>query len=149
MCNLWHDRQLVEGAQYLIEVIGGGWWFVVFNATFNNISVISWWSVLLVEETGVLGEDHRPVASHWQTLLHNVVSSTPRHAPVSTYLHIESISLHTIYNHPYPSLYRYNLHSLTLIFIEVLNAKCIFYVKLRCNIPPRGYDLVTIVLPYT
>jgi hypothetical protein len=25
----------------------------VFNATFNNISVISWLSVLLVEETGV------------------------------------------------------------------------------------------------
>jgi hypothetical protein len=23
--------------------------FMVFNATFNNISVISWWSVLLVE----------------------------------------------------------------------------------------------------
>jgi hypothetical protein len=28
-------------------------WFMVLNATFNNISVISWWSVLLVEETGV------------------------------------------------------------------------------------------------
>jgi hypothetical protein len=26
---------------------------VVFNATFNNISAISWQSVLLVEETGV------------------------------------------------------------------------------------------------
>jgi hypothetical protein len=26
--------------------------FMVFNATFNNIPVISWWSVLLVEETG-------------------------------------------------------------------------------------------------
>ena len=25
----------------------------VFNATFNNISVIMWWSVLLVEETRV------------------------------------------------------------------------------------------------
>jgi len=25
---------------------------MVFNATFNNISVISWWSVLLAEETG-------------------------------------------------------------------------------------------------
>jgi hypothetical protein len=25
------------------------------------------------------GEDHLPVASHWQTLSHNVVSSTPRH----------------------------------------------------------------------
>jgi hypothetical protein len=24
---------------------------MVFNATFNNISVISWWSVLLVDET--------------------------------------------------------------------------------------------------
>jgi hypothetical protein len=30
--------------------------FVVFNATFNNISVISWRSVLLVEEIGVPGE---------------------------------------------------------------------------------------------
>jgi hypothetical protein len=29
-----------------------GWWFMVFNTTFNNITVISWWSVLLVEETG-------------------------------------------------------------------------------------------------
>ena len=32
-------------------------WFMVFNATFNNISVISWLSVLLVEETGVPGEN--------------------------------------------------------------------------------------------
>jgi hypothetical protein len=31
---------------------------------FNNISVLSWWSVLLMEETGVLGENHRPAASH-------------------------------------------------------------------------------------
>ena len=36
-------------------------WFMVFNATFNNISVILWQSVLLGEETG---ENHRPVASH-------------------------------------------------------------------------------------
>ena len=46
---------------------------MVFNATFNNISVISWRSVLLVEETGGSRENHRPVASHWQTLPHNVV----------------------------------------------------------------------------
>ena len=43
---------------------------MVFNATFNNISVISWRSVLWVEETG---ENYRPVASHWQNLSHNVV----------------------------------------------------------------------------
>jgi len=47
--------------------------FMVFNATFNNISVISWRSVLLMEETGVPGK------SHWQILSHNVVSSTPHH----------------------------------------------------------------------
>jgi hypothetical protein len=39
-------------------------WFMVFNATFNNISAIPRWSVLLVEETKVLGENHRPVANH-------------------------------------------------------------------------------------
>jgi hypothetical protein len=44
-------------------------WFIVFAATFNNISVIPWQSVLLVEETGVPGENHRPVASHWQNFI--------------------------------------------------------------------------------
>ena len=41
------------------------WWFnkkegrvMVFNATFNNISVISWRSVLLMEETKVSRENH-------------------------------------------------------------------------------------------
>ena len=33
----------------------------------------------IVKETGVPGENHRTVASHWQTFSHNVVSSTPRH----------------------------------------------------------------------
>ena len=46
---------------------------VMFNATYNNISVISWRSVLLVEETGGPRENQRPVASHWQTSSHNVV----------------------------------------------------------------------------
>jgi len=39
-------------------------WFMVFHATFNNIAVISLWSVLLVEETGIPGENHQPAASH-------------------------------------------------------------------------------------
>ena len=42
-----------------------------FNATFNNISILSWGSVLLVEETGGPGENHQPVASHWQTFVYN------------------------------------------------------------------------------
>jgi hypothetical protein len=36
---------------------------MVFNDTFNNISVISWRSVFLVAENGGPGENHRPVAS--------------------------------------------------------------------------------------
>jgi hypothetical protein len=39
--------------------------FGVFSATFSNISAISWRSVLVVEEAGVPGENHRPWASNW------------------------------------------------------------------------------------
>jgi hypothetical protein len=45
--------------------------FMVLNATFNNISVISWRSVLLVaRETRVSRENHWSVTSLWQTLSH-------------------------------------------------------------------------------
>ena len=54
-------------------------WLMVFNATFNNISTISCRSVLFEGETRVPGDNHRSVASYWQTWWHNVVSSTPRH----------------------------------------------------------------------
>jgi hypothetical protein len=37
---------------------------MVLNATFNNIPVIWWQSVLFVEETEVPRENHRPAASH-------------------------------------------------------------------------------------
>ena len=36
----------------------------ILDTVLNNISVISWQSVLLVEETGGPGENHRPVVSH-------------------------------------------------------------------------------------
>jgi hypothetical protein len=46
----------------LFVVLYGVKGIMVFNTTFNNILVISWRSVLLVEETW---ENHQPVASHW------------------------------------------------------------------------------------
>ena len=58
---------------------------MVFNTTFNNISVILWRPVLLVEETRVPRENYRPVASHWQTLSHNVVLSTPQLSGIRTH----------------------------------------------------------------
>ena len=51
----------------------------MFNATLENNSVRSWLSVLLVGETEVPGENHRPAVSYRQALSHNVKSSTPRH----------------------------------------------------------------------
>jgi hypothetical protein len=39
--------------------------FIVLNATFCNISAISWRSVLVVEEARIPGENHRPWSSNW------------------------------------------------------------------------------------
>jgi hypothetical protein len=59
---------------------------MTFNATFNNISAISWQSALVVEEIGVSWENHRPVASHWEnSLSHNVVSSILRLRGIRTH----------------------------------------------------------------
>ena len=58
---------------------------MVFNATFNNMSVISWRPVLSMEETRVPGENHQPVASHQQFLSHNVSSSTSRLSGIRTH----------------------------------------------------------------
>jgi hypothetical protein len=44
---------------------------MVFNATFNNISVISWQSVLLMEEMGVPGENHQPATKNRQIKSHD------------------------------------------------------------------------------
>jgi len=50
---------------------------MVFNATFNNISVIPWRSVLLVEEIGVPGSRRKPPTCRKSltnlALSHNVV----------------------------------------------------------------------------
>jgi len=40
----------------------------VFNATFSNISAMSWRPVLVVEEAGVPGQNHRPWTSNWLPL---------------------------------------------------------------------------------
>jgi hypothetical protein len=63
---------------YKLVLVIKGRGVIVFNATFNNISVTSWRSILLMEETG---ENHLPFASHWQTLSYNVVSCTSPPSP--------------------------------------------------------------------
>jgi hypothetical protein len=72
---------------------------MVFNATFNNISVILWPSVLFVEGTAVSKENHRPVTSHCRgrhgrdhgvqsvPITTKVVSSNPVHGEVYSIQH--------------------------------------------------------------
>jgi len=74
---------ILSGKELTIPTVWFG--FMMFNTTFNNISVISWRSVLLVEETRVPGENHIPPSSHWQTLSHNVVSGTPHLSGIRTH----------------------------------------------------------------
>ena len=78
---MYNISPLKDNHLSILSFLMDGWLvgcFMVFNATFNTIWVILWRSVLLVEETGVPRENHRPAESHWQTVSHNVVSSTPR-----------------------------------------------------------------------
>jgi hypothetical protein len=75
--NLWNwgerkDVVLVCVFTWIFSWLVG---LMVFNATFNNIPVISLQSVLLVEETGVPGENHRPVAT--DRLYHIMLYSSP------------------------------------------------------------------------
>ena len=93
--------------------------YMVFNVIFNNISILSLRSVLLMEETGVPGENYRPVTSHWQTLSYNVVSSTPRYQRNSNShdRHSKS-SCHTITATTAPEHMLYNLRRIPLLFYD-------------------------------
>ena len=65
---------------------------MVFNDTFNNISVISWQSVLIYWWRKP-GENYRPVTSHWQTLSQNTVNL----ALIELRTHI-SVDMHWLHN---------------------------------------------------
>ena len=54
----------------VVGILTNNGWLIglmLFNATLNNISVISWRSVLLVEETGGPGENHRKSMTNFIT----------------------------------------------------------------------------------
>ena len=67
---------------------------MVFNATSNNISVISWQSFFLVEKTRVLGEttDQPQVTDKLYYISHNAVSSTSPHESMMSGIQTHNIS---------------------------------------------------------
>ena len=76
-CNISGDGQRLHRLTYFFENLNAKErirlkkkllrlvWFMVFNATFNNISAISWRPVLVMEDAGVPRENRRPWASNW------------------------------------------------------------------------------------
>jgi hypothetical protein len=87
LCGIFYSRY----QNILFHLIDVYWWvhckynlrakilfvyLMVFNATFNNSSAISWRSVLLVEETGRPGENQRPVTSP-EKLYHVMLYNSP------------------------------------------------------------------------
>ena len=66
---VWSNPGLGFPMSYVVVLQWVKVWFgfMVLNATFNNISVVSWQSVLLVEETGVSRENHSGI--RWEVVV--------------------------------------------------------------------------------
>ena len=63
----------------VFKMVYVGLWCLTSRSTIFQLVVYRGDHFLLVEETEVPEENHRHVASQWQTSLHNIISSTPRH----------------------------------------------------------------------
>jgi hypothetical protein len=85
-----------------------------------------------VVETGVPGESHRPAASHWQTLLHNVVSSTP---------HNEWDRIHNFSG----DKHWYNLNPLKMIVNHAIIMSFFVFNDLRWEVVVRFLEIDVIV----
>jgi hypothetical protein len=83
LCNLLLLFYYLTFQETIKNQLKGNYGGMMFNATCNNSPVISWQSVLLVDETAANGETHQPT-SHWQTLSHNVVPNTPHMSGIGT-----------------------------------------------------------------
>jgi hypothetical protein len=63
--NLMTKRKRTKGHTTINKTLLSTGLDCIYYATFNNISATSWRPVLVVEEAGVPGENHRPWASNW------------------------------------------------------------------------------------
>jgi len=117
---------------------------MVFNATVNNSSDISWQSVLSVGETGGSGENHLPVASHWQTLSIMVYTSPCSRFELTTSVVIctdclgsSKSNYHTITARTapfYSCILNNHDNNLTLIFLVMIKWKFVQFSSYKLSI---------------
>jgi len=81
-------------------------WFMVFNVTFSNISVISWRSVLLVEEPGIL-EKTTDLSQITAKFIIECCMSTPHLSGIRTH---DVSGYHTIMTTTASSILRVNIN---------------------------------------
>ena len=101
-------------------------WFMVFNTTFNYISVISWHSVLLVEETGVQSEPPTCPKSltNYHIMLYQVqIAITGLELTTLVVIGSDCISscksnYHTIMTTTAPGIWRMSQYSLPVLLIS-------------------------------
>ena len=101
------------------------------NTTFNNISAISWLSVLLVEETGVPRENHLPATSHNAKLNHIMlywVNITWAGFKLTTFMkpRLSGIRTHNVHDHD--TLFAKGIYK--RVFLKLKRHHCtLFYLK--------------------
>jgi hypothetical protein len=112
---------------------------MVLNAAFNNISVISWWSILLVEETI---ENHRPTARLELTTLvvinidcigscksnyHRITTS------VIKWEAIQLVNLHNAMNNEFQHIWNFEFVCLSRVHVSFVCCRIIhIYLQFTC-----------------
>jgi hypothetical protein len=121
--ELWNKDQNIR------IIMGLGLWYL--NATFNNISVISisWWSVLLVKETGVPRENHQPAASHRQTPHHEQDSNS------------HDIHLNTLKLHVHTSVVAMLDFTLAITIYNILAFECTWWMLFQKHVVCTKFDI--------